>query len=119
MMNSVVDISGINRISRRVLSNAAHAMIGMVKQPRDRGTTGADKPLLTATMFGVTTPCVDASRKICEAADYEMLVFHATGTGGMTMDRSFAMADRRRPRHHDDGAGDELVGNELSADPNG
>lgn len=86
MMNSVVDISGINRISRRVLSNAAHAMIGMVKQPSDSGQARTDKPVLTATMFGVTTPCVEAARNICEAADYEMLVFHATGIGGLSME---------------------------------
>jgi uncharacterized protein (UPF0261 family) len=89
MMHSVVDISGLNRISRAVLANAANAMIGMVKgqeaqalQPVDL----PDKPLITATMFGVTTPCVEASRRLLEAADYEVLVFHATGTGGMTME---------------------------------
>ena len=88
MMHSVVDISGLNRISRVVLRNAAAAMIGMVQQ----GTQGPqplglpDKPLLAATMFGVTTPCVDAARQVVEQAGYEVLVFHATGTGGQTME---------------------------------
>jgi uncharacterized protein (UPF0261 family) len=89
MMNSVVDISGLNRISRIVLTNAANAMIGMAKRSAIRGQQSAreeDKPLISATMFGVTTPCVEAARKILEANEYEVLVFHATGTGGMTME---------------------------------
>lgn len=93
MLNSVVDISGINRISRQVLTNAAQAMIGMV-----RGRALADAPtdatvskrLLTATMFGVTTPCVEMARKKFEAEGFEVLVFHATGTGGMTMESFIA-----------------------------
>jgi len=89
MLHSVVDICGLNRISRAVLGNAAAAMAGMVlasggRQPPDSG--GVDKPLIAATMFGVTTPCVEAARKILEAAGYEVLVFHATGTGGRTME---------------------------------
>jgi len=88
MMNSVVDISGLNRISRTVLTNVANAMIGMVKgstQP-DQASHASEKPIITATMFGVTTPCIEAARKILEAQDYEVLVFHATGTGGLTME---------------------------------
>ncbi|HKI32120.1 MAG TPA: Tm-1-like ATP-binding domain-containing protein [Gemmataceae bacterium] len=88
MMHSVVDISGLNRISRVVLTNAANAMIGMAKGQAHRsqplGLT--EKPLVTATMFGVTTPCVEAARRLLEASDYEVLVFHATGTGGLTME---------------------------------
>jgi len=92
MMYSVVDISGINRISRTVLTNAANAIAGMVKLGRDAEASPpsalrtSDKPLITATMFGVTTPCVEAARMRIEAAGYEVLVFHATGTGGMTME---------------------------------
>lgn len=89
MMYSVVDISGINRISRTVLSNAAEAMAGMVRglqSGRQERAQAEDKPLITATMFGVTTPCVEAGRRIFEQAGYEVLVFHATGTGGMTME---------------------------------
>jgi uncharacterized protein (UPF0261 family) len=89
MLNSVVDISGLNRISRTVLANAAAAMAGMVRgtggTPAADGA-GAEKPLVTATMFGVTTPCVEASRRILEQHGYEVLVFHATGTGGQTME---------------------------------
>src|SRR5262249_22934051 len=92
MMPSVVDISGLNRISRTVLANAAGAMIGMVQQGRAGGVSprlaapAVEKPLLTATMFGVTTPCVEAARQNVEAAGYEVLVFHATGVGGLTME---------------------------------
>src|SRR5262249_14536793 len=67
MLNSVVDICGLNRISRVVLANAAEAMIGMVRQQPAAGSgqpAEKDKPLVTATMFGVTTPCVEACRKI-------------------------------------------------------
>src|SRR5437764_261471 len=90
MLYSVVDISGLNRISRAVLGNAAGAMIGMIQARRATPVADApgspDKPIVTATMFGVTTPCVEAARKILEAAGYEVLVFHATGTGGRTME---------------------------------
>jgi uncharacterized protein (UPF0261 family) len=91
MMYSVVDISGLNRISRTVLANAASAMIGMVQHASTREPqTSADKPLVTATMFGVTTPCIEAARRSVEARGYEVLVFHATGTGGMTMESFIA-----------------------------
>lgn len=85
MMYSVVDIAGINRLSRQILANAAGAIVGMVnvEAPADRE---ADKPLIAATMFGVTTPCVTKAREILEAAGYEVLVFHATGTGGQAME---------------------------------
>lgn len=86
MMHSVVDISGLNRISRTVLSNAAAAMIGMVRQGRSVPMKEDGKPLVTASMFGVTTPCVEAARKEIEQRDFEVLVFHATGTGGQTME---------------------------------
>ena len=90
MMHSVVDISGLNRISRTVLSNAAHAMAGMVARRQTSAGQLSEKPLISATMFGVTTPCVETSRQILEAAGYEVLVFHATGTGGMTMESFIA-----------------------------
>jgi uncharacterized protein (UPF0261 family) len=88
MLNSVVDICGLNRISRTVLTNAAHAMAGMASSFCRETTSSApaDKPLITATMFGVTTPCVEASRKVMEQNGFEVLVFHATGTGGQTME---------------------------------
>jgi uncharacterized protein (UPF0261 family) len=91
MLYSVVDISGLNRISRTVLANAANAMAGLVRGAAGRAAeapspAAGDKPLVTATMFGVTTPCVEAARKVVEAAGFEVLVFHATGTGGQTME---------------------------------
>jgi uncharacterized protein (UPF0261 family) len=88
MMHSVVDISGINRISRTVLTNAANAMAGMVTAARGVAKTATPQAakVIAATMFGVTTPCVEAARKQIESAGYEVLVFHATGTGGMTME---------------------------------
>ncbi len=90
MLHSVVDISGLNRISRRVLTNAANAMIGMVRQRTTQSVPADDKPLVTATMFGVTTPCVEAARQLVEQAGYEVLVFHATGSGGQTMESFIA-----------------------------
>jgi uncharacterized protein (UPF0261 family) len=90
MLNSVVDISGLNHISRAVLTNAALAMAGMVRQRETPRTDTSDRPLVTATMFGVTTPCVEAARKRLEQGDYEVLVFHATGTGGQTMESFIA-----------------------------
>jgi uncharacterized protein (UPF0261 family) len=86
MLNSIVDIAGLNRITRTILGEAARAMAGMVALERDDVTTGRDKPLIAATMFGVTTPCVERARAVLEAAGYEVLVFHATGAGGQAME---------------------------------
>lgn len=83
LMYSVVDVAGINRLSGRILTNAAAAIAGMVAADPP---TVADRPLLAASMFGNTTPCVDRARKSLEAAGYEVLVFHATGAGGQTME---------------------------------
>ena len=90
MMHSVVDICGLNRISRTVLANAAHAIAGMVANRQRIEAQASARPLISATMFGVTTPCVEVSRLALEAAGYEVLVFHATGTGGMTMESFIA-----------------------------
>ena len=84
MMHSVVDISGLNRISTKILTNAAHAMVGMLNAPASN--PNLEKTLLAATMFGVTTPCVELGRNILEQSGREVLVFHATGTGGLTME---------------------------------
>jgi uncharacterized protein (UPF0261 family) len=86
MLHSVVDISGLNRVSRTVLANAAHALAGMVTRAAPQPADLEDKPLITATMFGVTTPCVSACRHQLESSGFEVLVFHATGTGGQTME---------------------------------
>jgi uncharacterized protein (UPF0261 family) len=84
MMYSVVDIAGINALSTRVLTNAANAISGMV-QPGS-APPSALKPMIAATMFGVTTPCVTEARGKLEAAGYEVVVFHATGSGGRAME---------------------------------
>ena len=91
MLNSVVDIAGINRVSRDVLSQAARAMAGLVKHPGPDPQQD-DKPLVAATMFGVTTACVERARETLERAGCEVLVFHATGNGGQAMSRSSARA---------------------------
>lgn len=83
MMYSVVDIAGINRLSARILANAAAAMAGMAATAPP--STVAHR-LVGATMFGVTTPCVTAARERLEGDGYEVLVFHATGTGGQSME---------------------------------
>jgi uncharacterized protein (UPF0261 family) len=92
MLNAVVDIAGLNRISRTVLGNAARAMAGMVNQcGSERVQKHADdRPLIAATMFGVTTPCVERARQVLEEAGYEVVVFHATGTGGEAMEQLIA-----------------------------
>lgn len=97
MVYSVVDVAGLNRISRLVLANAADAMAGMVKNHPVAGAPGSTTAsrtgsasngvgLVAATMFGVTTPCVSAARTQLEASGFEVLTFHATGTGGRTME---------------------------------
>src|SRR5207245_2751871 len=84
LMASVTDIAGINSISARILANAAAAMAGMVNAPPVE--LGAHRPLIAATMFGVTTPSVTAAREELERRGYEVLTFHATGTGGRAME---------------------------------
>ncbi len=86
MMYSVVDIAGVNKISRRILGNAAGAIAGMVAAAPAGDSMGEDKPLIGATMFGVTTPCVQRARQRLEDKGFEVLVFHATGTGGQSME---------------------------------
>jgi uncharacterized protein (UPF0261 family) len=117
MMHSVVDISGINRISRVVLANAVGAMVGMLQAPAPE-IEESPKPLICATMFGVTTSCVEAARSIVESAGNEVLVFHATGTGGQTMESFIrdgivsGVLDITTTE-----LADELVGGVLSAGP--
>ncbi|MGH7103945.1 MAG: Tm-1-like ATP-binding domain-containing protein [Acetobacteraceae bacterium] len=85
MMYSVTDIAGLNRISRVVLANAAHAMAGMARAARSEDPD-AGKPSLGITMFGVTTPCVTELARIL-GESWDCLVFHATGTGGQAMEK--------------------------------
>jgi uncharacterized protein (UPF0261 family) len=87
-MPSVVDVAGLNRISRRVLANAAFAMAGMVQADVSAGID--DRPLVVASMFGNTTPAVDRARAALEAAGHEVVVFHAVGSGGRAMEALIA-----------------------------
>ena len=84
MIPSIVDVAGINRVSRVVFSRAAGAICGMVEA--EVGAGDKDKPVITASMFGNTTECVEACMEMLTARGYEVLVFHATGTGGRTME---------------------------------
>jgi uncharacterized protein (UPF0261 family) len=88
MMPSVVDVAGINSISRRIYANAAGAIAGMVSQ--ELPPVAETRPLITASMFGNTTACVNHAREALEKHGYEVLVFHATGTGGRTMESLIA-----------------------------
>ena len=117
MMYSVVDIAGINQISARILTNAAAAIAAMADaQAIEIAETG--RPLVGATMFGVTTPCVTRARERLEELGYEVLVFHATGTGGQSMEALIrggfiaAALDATTTELADD-----LVGGVLSAGP--
>ncbi|MBX7072346.1 MAG: Tm-1-like ATP-binding domain-containing protein [Pirellulales bacterium] len=118
MLNSVVDIAGLNRITKSVLSSAARAMAGMLLLPRGADAETSGKPLIAATMFGVTTPCIEEARRVLEASGYEVLVFHATGSGGKAMESLIAdgliagVLDITTTE-----LADELVGGFLTAGP--
>ena len=83
MMASVVDIAGVNSVSARIMTNAAGAMAGMVGA---RAPEVEHRKVIAATMFGVTTPCVTRARELLDELGYEVLVFHATGSGGQSME---------------------------------
>jgi uncharacterized protein (UPF0261 family) len=116
MTYSVVDISGINAVSARILANAAAAMAGMAAA--EPPATAGGGPLVGATMFGVTTPCVTTARERLEELGYEVLVFHATGTGGQSMEAlmrsGFITASLDITTTE---LADDLVGGVLSAGP--
>lgn len=117
LLNAVVDLIGVNRISREVLGQAARAMAGMVTLPQP-APASTDRPLIAATMFGVTTPCITQAKDLLEAAGYEVLVFHATGNGGQAMESLIAegliagVLDITTTE-----LADELVGGTLTAGP--
>ncbi len=117
MLNSVVDILGLNRISRVILDEAARAMAGMATFQHDL-EVGEDRPMVAATMFGVTTPCVERAREVLEEAGFEVLVFHATGGGGEAMESLIdqgliaGVLDITTTE-----LADELIGGVLSAGP--
>ncbi|ELZ24390.1 hypothetical protein C477_01190 [Haloterrigena salina JCM 13891] len=116
MMYSVADIEGVNQLSRRIISNAALAMVGMVTNDPDVDTD--ERPTIAVTMFGVTTPCVQAARERLEELGYEVIVFHATGTGGRAMESLVeeGVVDGVLDVTTTEWA-DELVGGVLSAGP--
>src|SRR5437867_1230081 len=127
MFPSIVDVAGLNHISRQILTRAAGAICGMVEVGQASRLSGAgetpalssaDKPVIVASMFGNTTGCVEHARKILEQAGYEVLVFHATGTGGRTMESLIesGMAAGVLDVTTTEWA-DELVGGFLSAGP--
>lgn len=116
MINAVTDVQGINSISRQVLGNAAHALGGMLLHPVPEPDV-ADRPAVALSMFGVTTPCVQAVAKALED-QFDCLVFHATGSGGQAMEK---LVDSGLVRAVIDVTtteiADELVGGTLSAGP--
>jgi uncharacterized protein (UPF0261 family) len=118
VMYSVVDVAGINRISRLVLGNAAAAMAGMVSARAQAAPDTDDRPLVAASMFGVTTPAVETARARLAGLGYEVLVFHATGAGGRALE---ALAEARLVSGVLDltttELADDLVGGVLSAGP--
>ncbi len=86
MMYSVVDIAGINEVSAQILDNAAGAIAGMARAHEARYPDERSRPLIGATMYGTTTPCVSEARRWLESKGYDLLVFHATGAGGRAME---------------------------------
>jgi uncharacterized protein (UPF0261 family) len=119
MMPAIVDVAGLNRVSRAIFENAAGAITGMVAAAEARRARPAsDKPLIVASMFGNTTPCVTEAKRLIEAAGYEVLVFAATGSGGRAMESLIAsglvagVLDLTTTEW-----ADELVGGVLTAGP--
>lgn len=116
MFPSIVDVEGLNDISRHIFSNAIHAMVGMLSY--DYKAKEDNKPLIAASMFGLTTPAIKYAEKELEARGYETIVFHATGSGGRTMERLIS-------ENYFDGVldltttewCDEVVGGVLNAGP--
>jgi uncharacterized protein (UPF0261 family)/ABC-type branched-subunit amino acid transport system ATPase component len=117
MMYSVTDVAGLNRISEKVLANAAHALAGMIAYARPAGAATESRPAIGLSMFGNTTPCVQAVMKQLEER-YDCLVFHATGTGGQSMEK---LVDSGLLTGVIDSTtteiADEIVGGVLSAGP--
>ncbi|MCT2534793.1 Tm-1-like ATP-binding domain-containing protein [Aquibacillus koreensis] len=118
MMYSVIDIAGINTLSSKILSNAAHSLAGMVQGNKNESVVNNDKPMIGMTMFGVTTPCCTQIRNKLEGLGYDVLVFHATGSGGLAMEELIragfikGVVDATTTE-----LADELVGGVFSAGP--
>ena len=117
MMPSIVDVAGLNSISTKIFTNAVFAIVGMVKFENNKVLD--KKPLVAATMFGVTTPCVTVAKEYMEERGYEVLVFHATGVGGRTMESLIeggfieGVLDLTTTEW-----ADEIIGGVLNAGPN-
>lgn len=92
MMPSIVDVAGLNVISTNIFRNAVFAICGMLgyKDKAKADTETHQKPLIAASMFGLTTPCINEAKRYLEERGYEVLVFHATGIGGQTMENLVA-----------------------------
>lgn len=117
LIPSVVDVAGVNRISRVIITRAAGAIVGMVRaQPP---AAEVDRPVVAASMFGNTTACVDECRRLLESVDFEVLTFHATGVGGRTMESLIdeGLVDACLDITTTEWA-DELCGGVFSAGPN-
>ena len=118
MMYSVVDLAGLNSVSERVLANAAGAVAGMARSAVDSMPITKSKPSIGATMYGVTSGAVTAARQVLERRGYEVLGFHATGSGGRAMEALMkagqlaGVLDITTTE-----LADELVGGMLSAGP--
>jgi uncharacterized protein (UPF0261 family) len=118
MLYPVADFTGLNHLTRSILANAANAIAGMCCLPLPAAADEQHRPVLAATMFGVTTPCVNRVRELLENAGFELLVFHATGTGGQAMEQLIrdgfiqGVVDTTTTE-----LADELVGGVLSAGP--
>ena len=118
MMPAIVDVSGRNRVSRAIFTNAAGAIAGMVAARSSASSPSSEKPLIVASMFGNTTTCVTEAKRLLEAAGYEVLVFAATGNGGRAMESLIAsglvagVLDITTTEW-----ADELVGGVLTAGP--
>ncbi|MFB4167276.1 Tm-1-like ATP-binding domain-containing protein [Virgibacillus sp. JSM 102003] len=117
MMPSVVDVAGLNTISTKIFTNAVFSIVGMVNY--ENNAEVEKKPLIAATMFGLTTTCVNYAREYLEAKGYELLVFHATGVGGRTMEQliSDGYVDGVLDLTTTEWA-DELMGGILNGGPN-
>jgi uncharacterized protein (UPF0261 family) len=115
MMPAIVDVAGLNRISRMVFTRAAAAICGMVEAEIE---TGESKPIIAASMFGNTTECINHAKEVLEDAGYEVLVFHSTGAGGKAMEDLIAsgMVSGVLDVTTTEWA-DELVGGTLTAGP--
>lgn len=118
VLHSVVDAAGINRLSERILANAAAAIAGMARASTEFVSRLDARPVIGATMFGVTTPCVTTARELLESRGYEVMVFHATGAGGRAMEalmRAGVITGALDVTTTE--LADELVGGVLSAGP--